>query len=561
MASPTRTLSPSLVEISALATLVGATSAESFALGSKGATGLPWAGMSSFGLIYVIRGFIAAAVSDRARDTLGLRNAGVDSAMGVSVLADRRNPEPLTVDSGVIKGLWMHHVDDENVATREREVYSIHAFDRISSTITGGIPTSKPGDELVIYRFRPLPDPEITREVRWYWISMACSLVKLAEVFTLWHMGASYIYWVSALPWLHGFISALFLRLTNLYLDREDFRHRDVITGELPSPLHAGGPGKLLIGIPGNIRHHYWWKIIWGTGALVACSALLATFVNLSAQPSQIVYTWAEFQLFWLVLRIIIHQVVTQKGARRLGITTSYPWAAAPVQLRRRAIEMIMGLSRHLITIHPRGTKAYQDDTVDTLKVKELLQLAGDKFSEALPAKLMDDMSPENGAQMLGVVGDVVYRGLGWLQGTLNSEDLYDCALVFLQIAGKVHAVPSVRVLRRGIVAGDIESLPERFDPRGAREESSISDFERWVHWVPMVDEGGARFWAQLRDMTSIRAATKFTFMKPNELNNMLHKGILNVSIVGEDDVLRILQLSRDAAFMLQRIFSDAELQ
>jgi len=249
MAAPANTFQPSpggvpqtavykvslgLVEISALATLVGATSAESFALGSKGATGLPWAGMSSFGLIYVIRAFIAAAVSDRARDTLGLRNAGVDSAMGISVLAVKRSPEPLTVDSGVRKGLWMHHVDDETVATGEREVYSIHALDRISSTIIGGIPTSKPGDELVIYRFRPLPDYESTIEVRWYWISLIFSLVKLAEVFTLWHMGTTYLYWISALPWFHGISSALFLGLTNLCLDRDDFRLRDVITGELP---------------------------------------------------------------------------------------------------------------------------------------------------------------------------------------------------------------------------------------------------------------------------------------------------------------------------------------
>lgn len=294
---------------------------------------------------------------------------------------------------------------------------------------------------------------------------------------------------------------------------------------------------------------------------MVGCASLVAIFVDLGAQSSKIVYTWAEFQFFWLVLRIVIHQAITQRGSRRLGIATSYPWAVAPVQLRRRAIEMIMGLACYLITIHPRGTKAYQDDAVDARKVKELLCLAGDKFSEALPANLMKDMSPENGAQILGVVGDVVYRGLGWLQGTLDSEDLYDCALVFLRIAGRVHAVPSVRVLRRNIMAGDIESLPESFNPRGARGESSISDFKRWVHWIPMVDEGGTRFWAQLRDMTSLGVATKFTFMKPYELDNLLHKGILNVSIFGEEDVLRVLQLSRDAAFMLLRIFTDAELQ
>lgn len=78
-------LSLGLVEISALATLIGATNAEALALGMGAAAGLPWASISTFGAVNVIKVSLAAVMSDRIREALGLRNQTVDSAIGMSL--------------------------------------------------------------------------------------------------------------------------------------------------------------------------------------------------------------------------------------------------------------------------------------------------------------------------------------------------------------------------------------------------------------------------------------------------------------------------------------------
>jgi len=60
-----------LVEISALTALIGATIAEALVLGEQGAAGMPWAAMSSFGIVFLIKACIAASTPGWLRDSLG----------------------------------------------------------------------------------------------------------------------------------------------------------------------------------------------------------------------------------------------------------------------------------------------------------------------------------------------------------------------------------------------------------------------------------------------------------------------------------------------------------
>src|SRR5437667_10272727 len=78
-------LGTSLVEIAALSTLIGSATAESLILGNRGAAGLPWAAMSTFGSLSVVKACIAAATPSWLRETLGVRNAATDSAIGLSL--------------------------------------------------------------------------------------------------------------------------------------------------------------------------------------------------------------------------------------------------------------------------------------------------------------------------------------------------------------------------------------------------------------------------------------------------------------------------------------------
>ena len=74
-----------LVEISAVATLVGAPIAEAMTVGLKSAACLPWASMSLFGLLHVAKAALAAAVPDWLRESMGLQNEYVAMAIGLGL--------------------------------------------------------------------------------------------------------------------------------------------------------------------------------------------------------------------------------------------------------------------------------------------------------------------------------------------------------------------------------------------------------------------------------------------------------------------------------------------
>jgi hypothetical protein len=93
--------SSGLVEIAALTALIGSTTAESLVLGSRGAAGLPWASLSAFGSLFLIRACIAAATPSWLRDTLGVRNPSCDATVGLSLNLRRASKGTKTVADAV----------------------------------------------------------------------------------------------------------------------------------------------------------------------------------------------------------------------------------------------------------------------------------------------------------------------------------------------------------------------------------------------------------------------------------------------------------------------------
>ncbi len=73
------------LEIAALTNLIGSSTAESLALGNRRAAGLPWAAMSSFGILSVIRACVTGASPGWLRETLGVRNSVSDLALGMKL--------------------------------------------------------------------------------------------------------------------------------------------------------------------------------------------------------------------------------------------------------------------------------------------------------------------------------------------------------------------------------------------------------------------------------------------------------------------------------------------
>ena len=95
------TLGSGLVEIAALTALIGSTTADSLILGSRGAAGLPWASLSAFGSLFLIRACIAAATPSWLRDTLGVRNPNCDAAVGLSLNLKRASKGTKRVSDAV----------------------------------------------------------------------------------------------------------------------------------------------------------------------------------------------------------------------------------------------------------------------------------------------------------------------------------------------------------------------------------------------------------------------------------------------------------------------------
>jgi hypothetical protein len=578
-AQPVYKISLGLVEISALATLVGATSAEALALGIReGAAGLPWATMSSFGLIYVIRGFLAAASGDRMREAFGLRSLLVESAVGMSLRADPTRPSKV-IESGTVIAMHARHrpEDDDYEAMQSQQtgpsstisesqgehVFSDFCLDRATATILDDAPASKQaGDQLPIhhYRFYELPPGHMSSQQRRYWILQVCSMIKLVEAYILWNMGARDIWWTSAIPWFHGFFSACMLRTLGLSDDQPSFDPQDTVAGEFPSALRAGGAGKIVLGVPGNVRRQTAWTAVWSVGAVLNGVTLVYVFLKLGdpAQPQSVIYAWVGFQTLWLLFRIAIYQFLALSGVQREGgaIKMYHSWDIAPTPLRRRALRLIVGLANQLILSHPRGTVPYQEDARDLTEIRRNLALAGGTLTESLQQDLFAD-----GLDILGVVGDVVYRGVGWLQGDLDSEDIYDCVLVFVRVKGVVYAVPSVRVLS-GVLphsVGDVEASARLAD-REVRGSGNTGLVINWIYWVPTVDSMMARGWAQIKAL-KVRGEVSVKELTPAELHKVLQGGSLNISFKTEDEVTRTLETSRIAARLLAKLIADIELQ
>ena len=74
-----------LIEIAALTTLIGSTTAGDLILGNRGAAGLVWGSISAFGASSVIRACASAASPGWLRQMLGLRTPLSDKATGMDL--------------------------------------------------------------------------------------------------------------------------------------------------------------------------------------------------------------------------------------------------------------------------------------------------------------------------------------------------------------------------------------------------------------------------------------------------------------------------------------------
>lgn len=99
-----------LAHVAALTTLLGSKTAESLTYGSRGAAGLPWAAMSSFGSLHVIRACAAGCLPAWLRETFSLNSTICQAVLGRSLPADDRSM--LKAASDDCRGISARYVSD-----------------------------------------------------------------------------------------------------------------------------------------------------------------------------------------------------------------------------------------------------------------------------------------------------------------------------------------------------------------------------------------------------------------------------------------------------------------
>jgi hypothetical protein len=139
-----------------------------------------------------------------------------------------------------------------------------------------------------------------THHLRFQIAVLALSLLKSLEIYTLFLLGAALVAILSGVPFLFSFVSGVCLEIHDIITSRRP------IEINLPTPhrhLRLGGPRKVVLGASPNPRtSNLWWKFFWiVAGMLPALSVLLPPG---PAKP-EFVLTWAGFQLFRLVARIL----------------------------------------------------------------------------------------------------------------------------------------------------------------------------------------------------------------------------------------------------------------
>ncbi|TDL15447.1 hypothetical protein BD410DRAFT_120589 [Rickenella mellea] len=583
-----------LVEVSALATILGASSAEALTLGLKGAGGMAWAAMSSFGALHVVKAALSAAVPDWSRDSLGLGGTHVDSAIGVAIEIDTKTSLPKRReglgDVRAVKVAFLPHsanklrktvankVQSGDLEEGERQgriekakaPVSFYVLDGFVSSILNLLPASSASDPLEIFQYLPNDETILTNsDCLWTdWITILLSAVKLIEVFTLLYLGGQHLWWITSLPWLVSFTGAVLLQIRGLGRDDLNIAQSDIIAGTLPSPLSPGREKKIVLGVPANSRRHLIWLVIWAILPAVVVSSVIGTFLLLPTQSAPVVYAWAAFQALWLLARLVIYYVtegISYQTSAALPLRQS--WKEASTSSRRRAINLLFAVSKQQVTIHPRGAAPYAHDRMSGLAVAGLFDVVQWELTDLIPLVSVPEdagvLTPSGGGfkvpvDVVAVIGDTVLRTFAWAQGvTIDHSDTYDSVLIFIRIQGSLFAIPAAHVWCCECLGNTA------LRHRGSRH-GSVCPEAKWISWIPVRDATVEKhdtkdLFVQLDSGKTLGRMTG-TLLTSAELHRRLQiRTWKNISLSKVEEVMAILRTSRVAASVFKDVLKSAQ--
>jgi hypothetical protein len=430
----------------------------------------------------------------------------------------------------------------------------IYAFDEYTMAPLRSCPSASRSDPLTVYLYMrdPLHPQVIARwasQARLDWIYIAISFLKLVEVGVLHLQGGTWLAIVTSISWAYFTFAAVVLQSLGVAREYRDAEPvvSDYITGKLPTALIPGEGRKILLGVPENARRSKAWRIVWTCGGIVCAASLVATYTVLSTQTMLCFYTWAGFQVLWLILRSSFFHFVRETENFKFSVVQARSDLFLPFSVSDRILALAATLSRYQMQEHPRGSYCYKYDVQDPEKIAHVLEQAGRQITPFLSLQQNDQQSYRTfNINILAILGDTLLSSATYIQGSkATGMDLYDSCLVLIESEKGPVLVPSVRVLSgapHAPISVDIEtSAMANFVAKGCTNDGvNIS----WVYWIPC----GSRGWLHFRTkMVQTVGRQSATYLTDTEVSRRLMSGHLLISFTSVRDVKGAMEMS-DAA-------------
>ncbi|KAJ7288974.1 hypothetical protein C8J57DRAFT_1281793 [Mycena rebaudengoi] len=560
-------LSNNLVEIGALTALVGSTVAESLVLGNRGAAGVAWAATSSFGTISVVKACFCGASSGWLRETLGIRTASCDSAVGLELPHDSKRASKLRRNIGEPLAIFRRVTEEDDLYVKGHKPVKaqvawsdVYALDHSTSLMLRGVPDTNLGTSVQIFTYGQYTFLR-NRDTRIQIPAVFLSTAKVAELYVLWTRSAALLGITSATPWLFFFFGALFIQINEMILGRRPepaLGNVDIVAGQLPMVSRRGGPRKIILGAVDNSRRYLAWRLFWTAGAMVSATSIIISYFLMGDQPSSTVFIWAGFQLLWLVVRIVVYHLTDPANPMSLRILVVRPWDTLPENLKERVLDLTFALAQCQSFIHPRGQPQYSEDVFSARDVRLLL----DGISPPNLYPLHEIHPPLVSVEMKAVFGDTSLSSAMWITGSyISPMDLYDSCIVIFVVresgaasSAPQHtiAVPAARVLSAAsIMTFDSEHNMPVYVPKGVPNSGYGL---RWWYWIPCSTGQWLQMQIPLEEKTlGVRQAEVRTGA---QVSALLAAGNLNIGLKHVEEVREVVELSRKALVSFKELLA-----
>ena len=204
-----------------------------------------------------------------------------------------RDTEPLIGEHFILKRVrkvraivaaWLQAITGND----KEKPLCLYLTDRTSTLAIDTIPRAQTGKQILVHEFKP--DRAGEYRLQSHWPAFASSFLKLAEVGILRGLKSNNLCYFTAMGWAFGTVSGFFLIILNCSRDTISGKQVDMISGELPTPLHMGGNGKVILGLPRNVRRTWAWQVTWYLYCLASLATLISTFLVLGRNNATLVY-------------------------------------------------------------------------------------------------------------------------------------------------------------------------------------------------------------------------------------------------------------------------------